>query len=387
MPLQMIREDITRMNVDAIVNAANKTLLGGGGVDGAIHRAAGPELLEACRALGGCKTGEAKITGAYALPCRYVIHTVGPVWHGGLFGEKEKLASCYWQSLELAHRHGCRSVAFPLISAGSYGYPGDKAIKVAMDTISSFLLRCDEDLQVWLVVYDKETVQIGGKLFKGIRQYIDDHYVEAHPGRGNLMSRSMWDTGAYAPVRPDEAGVPYGDAECEASAGFDGDEMGDAYARSSAPFAEDDLWDVTGFKPAHPAEPVEASCAPHSLEDALQQMDESFSQMVLRRIKEKGMKNVECYKKANLDKKLFSKIKKDIHYKPKKTTAVALAMALEMNLQETRELLMKAGFALSHSDKFDIIVEYFIKEKYYNVLEINEVLFYYDQPLLGCVVE
>ena len=379
MSLQMIREDITRMNVDAIVNAANKTLLGGGGVDGAIHRAAGPELLEECRGLGGCKTGEAKLTGAYALPCRYVIHTVGPVWRGGLFGEKDKLAACYRHSLELAYQHGCRSVAFPLISAGAYGYPAQKAIKVAMDTISSFLLKCEEDLQVWLVVYNKEAVQIGSKLFKGIRQYIDDHYVESHPSRRQLMSRSeiSWDTGAYAPVRP----AMSEDGQSEAFA--DSDE-----GVYNAPYdADGDFCDTMQMEPVHACEPMPMVSAACSLEDALKQMDESFSQMVLRRIKEKGMKNAECYKKANLDKKLFSKIKKDIYYKPKKTTAVALAMALEMNLQETRELLMKAGFALSHSDKFDIIVEYFIKEKYYNVLEINEVLFYYDQPLLGCVVE
>lgn len=348
MPLQIIRNDITQMNVDAIVNAANKTLLGGGGVDGAIHRAAGPGLTEECRALGGCRTGEAKITGAYALPCRYVIHTVGPVWRGGLFGEREKLAACYRHSLALARRHGCRSVAFPLISAGAYGYPGEKAVKVAMDAISAFLLECDEDMLVYLVVYNKEAVQIGSRLFNGIRQYIDDHYVEEHQIRRELMSRSvsMRDTGAYAPVQQ---------------------------ARPA------DDWDTAEFAP------VDACIAAPSLEDALAQMDESFSQMVLRRIREKGMKNAECYKKANLDKKLFSKINNDIHYKPKKTTAVALAIALEMDLQETRELLMKAGFALSHSDKFDIIVEFFIKEGRYDVFEINEVLFYYDQPLLGCM--
>lgn len=344
MPIQIVRNDITQMRVDAIVNAANRQLAGGSGVNGAIRKAAGPELDEACRRLGGCKTGEAKMTPGYGLPCKYVIHTVGPVWHGGFFGEKARLISCYRQSLRLAMEHGCKTIAFPLISSGVFGYPQDRALMTAMEAISAFLMENDavEELLVYVVIYSKEALRAGNKLFAGIEQYIDDHYVETHADANRQLNR--W---------------------------------------------EDDLDDVIlpSASPAMDWRAESAASAPLSLEEALGAIDESFADMVLRKIREKGMKNAECYKRANLDKKLFSKINNDRHYRPKKATALALAIALELDLEETRELLMKAGMALSHSDKFDIIVEYFIKQGRYNIFEINEVLFYYDQPLLGAAMQ
>lgn len=249
MPLQIVRNDITKMSVDAIVNAANSSLLGGGGVDGCIHRAAGPKLLAECRTLGGCQTGDAKITNAYDLPCNYVIHAVGPIWRGGQFHERELLTSCYENSLALAKEKHCETIAFPLISSGIYGYPKAQALKVAIDAISAFLM--ENDMTVYIVIFDKAAYRISSKLFSDIASYIDDHYVETHINK------------------------------------------------TSEP------------------------------------------------------------------------------------TVLAFALALELPLPEIQDMLMKAGFALSHSSKFDVIVEYFILKQNYSIYEINEALFAFDQSLIG----
>ena len=346
MPLEIVRNDITQMRVDAIVNAANETLLGGGGVDGCIHRAAGPELLAECRTLGGCRTGNAKITGAYRLPCKYVIHTVGPVWHGGTHGEREQLVSCYRTSLALAKAHDCETVAFPLVSSGVYGYPKDQALRVAVDTIGEFLL--NNDMTVYLVIFDRKSYQISGKLFADIAAYIDDRYVDEHTDNRSERLRRMNAFRMEEPM-PCEASV------CEEA--------------------------IEQLMP-----PVSAAAAPKkaaTLDDALGQIDESFSEMLLRKIDERGMTDAQCYKKANIDRKLFSKIRSDKSYKPSKPTVIAFAIALELPLVEMKDMLMKAGFALSHSNKFDIIVEYFVEHGNYNVFEINEALFAFDQSLLG----
>ena len=333
MPLEIVRNDITKMTVDAIVNAANESLLGGGGVDGAIHYAAGPKLLAECKTLGGCKTGKAKITGGYKLPAKYVIHTVGPIYEDGKHGEKVLLESCYRESLALAKEHNCETVAFPLISSGVYGYPKDQALKVAIQVISDFLL--ENEMKVYIVIFDKAAYKISEKLFSDIAEYIDDNYVDEHTDYRRESIRM--------------------NAPMQASVGlFEAD-----LCECKALLSEDDL------------------------DAKLKQIDESFSQMLLRKIDEKGMTDAECYKKANIDRKLFSKIRSDVHYKPSKPTAIAFAISLELSLDETEDMLKKAGFALSHSNKFDIIIEYFISKGNYNIFEINEALFAFDQSLLG----
>ena len=337
MPLQIIRNDITKMSVDAIVNAANTSLLGGGGVDGCIHRAAGPELLAECRTLHGCETGSAKITKGYRLPCKYVIHAVGPRWRDGRHREQELLESCYRTSLNLAKENGCQSVAFPLISSGVYGYPKDQALKVAVDTISEFLL--ENEMMVYIVIFDRKTYQISGKLFDDIAVYIDDRYVEEHTDRRTEQRR--W-------------------AEA---------------------WQEESCFEAASV--SLPPKAICKSCSSQSLEEALGQMDESFSEMLLRKIEESGMTDAQCYKKANIDRKLFSKIRSDRFYKPSKPTVLAFALALELPLAQMQEMLGKAGFTLSHSSKFDIIVEYFVERGNYNVYEINEALFAFDQSLIG----
>ncbi len=335
MPLIIVRNDITKMPVDAIVNAAKESLLGGGGVDGCIHRAAGPELLQECRRLGGCKTGDAKLTKAYRLPCKYVIHTVGPVWNGGKCGEREQLASCYRTSLALAQAHSCETVAFPLISSGVFGYPKDQALRVAVDTISEFL--AENDMTVYLVVFSRAAYQIGNKLFADIASYIDDHYVDAHTDSRRERMRRSFDLQSQPLSVYEDAAPQY----------------------------------------------ASASVASDNLDDLLAHLDAGFSETLLKLIDRSGKKDAEVYKKANVDRKLFSKIRNNPDYKPSKSTAIAFAIALELNLDETRDLIARAGYALSASSKFDVIIEYFIMQRDYDIFKINEALFAFDQSLLG----
>ena len=327
--IEIIQGDITHQSVDAIVNAANCSLLGGGGVDGAIHRAAGPELLAECRTLGGCRTGEAKITGAYRLPCRYIIHTVGPVWNGGKYGEREQLASCYRTSLALAKEHCCETVAFPLISSGIFGYPKDQALRVAVDTIGEFLLH--NDMTVYIVIFSRTAYQISSKLFADIAEYVDDHYVDAHTDsqRERLRRMSVLESRTLS------------------------------------------------------ADAAAAPMAVGGLDSLLAHLDAGFSETLLKLIDRSGKKDAEVYKKANVDRKLFSKIRNNPDYKPSKATAIAFAIALELSLPETRDLIARAGYALSPSSKFDVIIEYFIMQRDYDIFKINEALFAFDQSLLG----
>jgi len=331
MPFEIIRNDITKVHVDAIVNAANRSLLGGGGVDGAIHKAAGGGLVEECKSLGGCKVGEAKITSGYNLPAKYIIHTVGPIWQGGHGDEEKLLYDCYRSSLELAKKHNLESIAFPLISSGSFGYPKDKALSTAISAIGSFLM--DNDMMVYLVVYDKKAFQLSEKLFSSIEEFIDDRYTEDRR--------------------------PYGTTY-----------------RQDAMLREYDLGEAVSFDG-----PQKGSR--RSLEKVVENRGETFSQMLLRLIDDKGLVDSEVYKRANIDRRHFSKIRNDMDYKPSKATAVAFAIALELNLDQTRDLLLSAGFALSNSNKFDLIVEFFIQDKNYNIFEINEALFAFDQTTLG----
>lgn len=349
MPLEIVRNDLTKMAVDAIVNAANPTLLGGGGVDGAIHRAAGPQLLEECRTLGGCRVGEAKLTGGYRLPCRYVIHTVGPVWRGGTHGERAQLAACYQSALALAKAHGCESIAFPLISTGVYGYPKAQAMQVAVETIAAFLM--ENDMTVYLAVFARDAFELSGKLFQEVKAYIDDVYVDEHSDAREAFRRQQ--------ALLDACMEPECPMPCM--------EENPRYGRTPRP--------KKGLEPS-----IGKSL---SLSDLLEQVDEGFSQALIRLIDEKHMTDAECYKRANIDRRLFSKIRSNPNYRPGKPTVLAFAIALRLTLPETRALLEKAGFALSHSSKADIVVEYCIQTKHYDVLEINQILFELDLPLLG----
>lgn len=341
MPLQIIRQDITKMRVDAIVNTTNEEMVGYSGVDLAIHTIAGAELDAECAKLAPLGLGQAKLSGAYGLPCKYVIHTSGPVWRGGLVGESIILRSCYIESLKLAVKSGCRSIAFPLISSGVYGYPKDQVLKFAIQTITEFLF--DHELTVYICVFDKESYSFSQKLFSDIQEFINDEYVDEH------------DEDFY------EA--------------FDGsiDEMPMAKC-IQAPMCADAMM---------PRKRETSSAAGKSLREYMKQMDRSFQEMLFDLIDESGMTDVECYKKANVDKRTFSKIKSNKDYKPSKQTVIAFAISLQLDMDTTQELLATAGFTLSRSKVFDKIIRYFIHNGNYDIFEINEALFEFDQTLLG----
>lgn len=346
MPLQIIRQDITKMKVDAIVNTTNEEMVGYSGVDEAIHTAAGTLLDAECEKIRPLFLGEAKVTKGYNLDCKYIIHTSGPVWHGGDNRERELLESCYKSSLLAAVEYGCETVAFPLISSGVYCYPKDQVLKIAVSVITEFLF--EHELTVYLCVFDKKSYSFSKKLFADISEFIDDEYVEEH----------------------DDGTIEY-------------------LEKYERVFLSDDIisQDCIDAAPKMSA-PIEASYGSaknKTLYEYMKAMDKSFAYKLFDLIDERGMTDVECYKKANIDKKTFSKIKCNPKtYKPSKQTAVAFAIALKLNLEETQDLLASAGLTLSRSFTFDKIIRYFIQQENYNVFEINEALFEFDQVLLGC---
>ena len=361
MPFSMLQGDITTLKVDAIVNAANSSLLGGGGVDGAIHRAAGPALREYCAGLGGCRVGQAKRSPGFDLPANWVIHTVGPIWQGGSQNEAALLAACYRNALALAAESGCSSVAFPLISAGAYGYPKDQALAIAKQEILAFL--AEHEMDVTLVIYDKSSFQPSRSLISELTAY--------------------WERCSSAsPTFPRDAGFAASVAVLSTPDTQETTNKKPCFSSHSRPYAKQAA--TCNGALGHADNLAEAdNCRSSELEARLHSLDESFSQMLLRKIDERGMTDAACYKRANVDRKLFSKIRSDPNYRPSKPTAIAFAVALELPLQEARELLMKAGFALSHSNKFDVIIEYFLSTGNYDIYQINEALFAFDQALLG----
>ena len=338
MPLQIIRQDITKMQVDAIVNTTNEELVGYSGVDLAVHRAAGAEFDAECRTLAPLGLGQAKISGGYGLPCKYVIHTSGPVWQGGGAGESDILRSCYVKSLKLAVKNGCRSIAFPLISSGTYGYPKDQVLKFAIQTITEFLF--EHELTVYVCVFDRDSYSFSQKLFQDIRSFIDDDYAG-----------------------------DYEESACEIV----------EYAITEKPTR----FRRTQRRTIDAQETAFASVGNKSLGEYMRDMDKSFQEKLFDLIDKSGMTDVECYKRANVDKRTFSKIKSNKDYKPSKQTAIAFAIALHLDLESTQELLATVGFTLSQSNVFDKIIRFFILNGNYNVFEINEALFEFDQSLLG----
>ena len=348
MPLQIIRQDITKMKVDAIVNTTNEEMVGYSGVDLAVRKAAGPMLDIECADIAPLGLGTAKITKSYNLDAKYIIHTSGPVWQGGLSGESIILKSCYIESLKLAVANNCSSVAFPLISSGAYGYPKDQVLKFAIQVITEFLF--DHELTVYLCVFDRTSYEFSKTLFSEISEIIDDEYIE--DCEDISFSRSL---GLESEINCDEA-------------------VSEERIFAAPKMAND----------CYPCASVRSSADNKSLEEYMKAMDKSFAYKLFDLIDKRGMTDVECYKKANVDKKTFSKIKCNPDtYKPSKQTAVAFAIALNLNLDETQDLLASAGLTLSRSFKFDKIIRYFIQKEIYDIFLINEALFEFDQMLLG----
>ena len=340
MPFEIVRNDITKMSVDAIVNTANPKPVIGSGTDTAVHKKAGPELLKARQCIGRIEPGHAAITPAYNLDAKYVIHTVGPVWIDGSHDEALLLQGCYENSLHLAAENGCQSIAFPLISTGNYGFPKDRALQIAISVFSSFLL--EHEMEIYLVVYDHKAFKLSEKLFQNVASYIDENYV-------------------------DESELDFCELEEE--------------ERRMRP-----LWAVEACESITINEsvlhaPAEAKAT--TLEDILDQTDAGFTETLLKLIDETGKKDSEIYKKANVSKQHFSKIRNNPHYQPTKATAIAFALALELDVAQTNDLIGRAGYTLTRSSRFDLIVQYYIEKKNFNIVEINVTLYEFDQTLLG----
>lgn len=462
MSFNIIRNDITKVSADAIVNTANPKPIYAGGTDAAIYAAAGAEaLLKEREKIGDIEVGQSAVTSAFALDAKYIIHTVGPEWTDGEHGEKEAVKNCYENSLELAKELGCESIAFPLIATGVYGFPKDEALKIAISVFSDFL--AGEDMEITLVVFDKESFVLSDEIFSGVDEYIDDNYaksllddeyaidrkkpeicledaVAANPAEEDRSSSTGSSKGTLhnlfgvfgkmgrkndsVPMREcaaretaaddfcDDGSDDASDEECLAEELEDRtksdddltkknvgrqaaprtDFFGASMPAASAQMARSSMCmeqvfegPVQGMDPAGRLSapmPLAKAKQPRSLDDLMANVSETWQESLFRLIDEKGYTDTEVYKRANVDRKLFSKIRSNADYQPKKITAVAFALALNLNLDETKDLIGRAGYALSPSSKFDLIIEYFIENEVYDTYTINLALFEHDQPLL-----
>lgn len=339
MPFHIIRNDITKVEADVIVNTANPEPIIGDGTDSAVYQAAGKDKLLAERVkIGKIEQGHAAITTACDLSAKYIIHTVGPAWIDDKHNERDILRSCYANALELAEQVKAESIAFPLIATGVYGFPKNEALDIALSEIGKFLLT--HDMNIILVVFDKESFQLSSELVGAIDEYIDEFSIK------KLYS--------------DEYSV-----------------RGEEYihrrrAAAMLEAAENEVLS-TDYSPLP---------ANTNLDQLLDNDEETFQQCLFRLIKERGADEIELYKKANIDRKLFSAIRCNVNYKPKKKTAVALGIALELDMMAMMDLLQRAGMALSPSNKFDLIISYCIDKRIYDIFEVNAILFQYDQPTL-----
>ncbi len=360
MPFEIVRNDITKMHVDAIVNTANPQPVIGAGTDSAVHTAAGPKLLAARKKIGAIEVGNSMATKGYDLPARYVLHTVSPAWQDGAHGEETLLRRAYDAALTLAGRLKCRSVAFPLMAAGSYGFPHDLALSVAIRAFTDYLLT--HDMQIYLVIFNAEAFRLAGSLFDDLKSYVDDQYVSEQTER------------EYAAGRPYRREWDEQETACESAPSFNS-----AGLANNAHIAKD----MAALRPwrrnkAQAAAPQ----AVGSLQDFLNQTESTFTEYLLDLLQERGEKDSSVYHRAQMSRQLFNKIINKKDYQPSKNTAIQLAIGLQLDLNKTQKLLGKAGYALTRSSKSDLVVQYFIQHGEYSIVTINTALYDSDLPLL-----
>lgn len=337
MPLKIIRNDITKMQVDAIVNTANEAPIYATGVDYAVYKAAGEEeLLEARKQIRYMEEGQVAITDGYNLPAKYIIHAVSPFYLDGESGEEEKLRRCYRESLKLAYKNNCQSIAFPLIATGGFRYPKEEGMRIAIDEINAFLLT--HNMLIYLVVFDTVSTKLGMNLYPDLKAYIDHNYV--------------------CEKREEEYGNRYFGSVQKNAPGFD-----DTPMYPSAP-----IIDCTAMDDDEYDEYIEEK--ENALKERIKHMSDTFQEYLFYLMKIKGLSNVDVYKRAIIDKRQFSKIKNNPEYHPDKATALRLCIGAMLNLDETKDLLARAGYALSPCDKRDIIFSYFIEKEIYDAMEI-----------------